>query len=176
MTEPNVTTLSVSCNHCGAPLQIPTGTRFLTCTYCGSRLEVHQSQGAVYTKVLQSIDKIAEDVSAIRRQNELEQLDREWMLRRDSLLVRGKDGRTAIPSTAASVVVCIITVVVGIGWTIGTASAGAPGLFTLFGLAFIAIGILTGISGATKASQYADAERDYQQRRQSLLRQTGDPR
>ncbi|MFM7607050.1 MAG: hypothetical protein ACKO8Z_17870 [Prosthecobacter sp.] len=31
-------TLFVSCNHCGAPLQIGKGTRFVTCQFCQSNL------------------------------------------------------------------------------------------------------------------------------------------
>ena len=176
MTEPAVTMLSVSCSHCGAPLQIPAGTRFLTCSYCGSRLEVHQSEGAVYTQVLESIDKIADDVSAIRRQNELEQLDREWMLRRDSLLVTGRNGGKTVPSAVGGVFAAVIAVVVGIVWMAAASSIGAPGFMKVFGVAFIAVGIIGGMTVATKGSAYAQAERAYQQRRQELLRQSPEPR
>ena len=34
---------SVACNHCGAPLQVGSGTRFVTCAHCGSQLEVHRT-------------------------------------------------------------------------------------------------------------------------------------
>jgi hypothetical protein len=76
----------VTYNKCGGALDIPAAARFVTCTYCGSRLEVHRSGGAAYTEVLDAIEqrteRIAEDVGHIRFQNELEQLDREWMMRR----------------------------------------------------------------------------------------------
>ena len=37
--------LNLSCNHCGAPLQVPEETKYLTCTYCSSRLQVEHSGG-----------------------------------------------------------------------------------------------------------------------------------
>jgi hypothetical protein len=49
--------LSLSCNKCGAPLEVPAGTNFLTCSYCKSRLAIHTSGSAFYTEVLEQIDQ-----------------------------------------------------------------------------------------------------------------------
>src|SRR5438045_7513413 len=102
MDQPDTQAVSVRCNHCGAPLQVAGGARFLTCTYCGAQLEVHRSGGAVYTEVLQEIDqrteRIERDVQQIKRQNAIEALDREWEMRRQTLMVRNKDGSTDAPS------------------------------------------------------------------------------
>jgi uncharacterized Zn finger protein (UPF0148 family) len=64
--------LSMSCNKCGAPLQVPTGTNFVTCTYCKSALAIHRTGNAAYTEVLAGIDRktdqILEHVEAIGKQ------------------------------------------------------------------------------------------------------------
>jgi hypothetical protein len=167
--------ISVNCNHCGAPLQVSPGTRFLTCSYCGSQLAIHQSGGAFYTEVLQDIDartqRIEQDVQEIKRQNAIEQLDREWESRRQSFMVRNKDGSTRIPTTAGGIIGAFIAIVAGVAWMIFTSSAGAPAFFPLFGLVFIGAGVFGAISSMTKATGYEQAEVFYQRRRQELLNQ-----
>ncbi len=49
--------LSLTCGHCGAPLEVPEETRYVTCGYCSSKLEVHRSGGAIYTEVLEALQK-----------------------------------------------------------------------------------------------------------------------
>ena len=46
--------VSVNCNHCGAPLEVPQGTHFVTCQHCGARLQIHMNGGVVYTELLES--------------------------------------------------------------------------------------------------------------------------
>ena len=164
---------SVTCNHCGAPLQVPPTTRFLTCTYCGTRLEIHRSGNAVYTEILEAIDQrtaeMAQDLDVIRRQNEIERLDREWQLKRDSLMVRGKHGSVSKPSVAGGLVGALVAGGFGVFWTVTAASAGAPGFFVLFGVLFVIMAIVMGISTATKATEYQDAEQNYLRQRESLM-------
>src|SRR5579862_4164784 len=92
---------TVACNHCGASLPIADNTRFVTCGYCGSQLEIHRSGSSIYTEVLQSIDqrtqRIEQDVEQIKKQNALEQLDRDWMIQREQYMVTSKNGRQDLP-------------------------------------------------------------------------------
>jgi Flp pilus assembly protein TadB len=74
--------ITLSCNQCGAPLEVPEETRFLTCRFCTSLLAVEHSESAVYTRVLEALERqtseLAHDVKAMKLQQELEQLDRSW--------------------------------------------------------------------------------------------------
>jgi hypothetical protein len=164
--------LSVSCNHCGAPLQVPASLQFLTCTYCGSRLEVHRANGAAYTQVLEAIDertqKIAADVAEIKARERLEQIDREWMIQRERFMVRDKQG-SSIPSTGGAVIGSIVVAVFGIFWTIMAISMGAPCFVPLFGVFFVVMGIANGISASNKAAGYSSAEAAYQEERDRAL-------
>jgi hypothetical protein len=175
MNEPtSVNAIAVTCNKCGAALDVPAGARFVTCTYCGSRLEVHRSGGAAYTEVLDAIEqnaeRIAEDVGQIRLQNELEQLDREWMMRREQFMVSGRHGTRRLPGKVASLVGAAVAGVFGVFWTAAATSMGAPGFFTLFGVVFVLFAVGGGIYAFTKAGDYEQAEREYQSRRAALLR------
>jgi len=170
--------ISVRCNHCGAPLEVAPSARFVTCAHCGSQLEVKQTGSAVYTEVLGEInertERIERDVQEIKRQNAIEALDREWEARRQSLMVRSKDGSMSEPSAVGGAIGGVIAVIVGIAWMVGTASAGAPAFFPLFGLLFIGAGIFGAISQLGGASSYAEAEGDYRRRREDLLRRPND--
>ena len=176
----------VNCNHCGASLQIPAAARFVTCRYCNAQLQIHRSESTITTEVLQRIDQntasMAQDLQAIRRESEIERLDREWQLRESQLLTRDKDGSTSKPSRTSAIIVGLVVAGVGTVWTIGaigvTRSMGpAPNaalsfvtlFFPCFGLIFIIAGIAMAISAFTTAGRYDEEHRDYLVRRQKLL-------
>lgn len=165
--------LSLTCNHCGAPLEAPTKTRYLTCAYCNSRLEVKREGQAVYTEVLEAIEertaRIAEDVETIKLQNEIERLDREWTLQRERYLVKGQEGDISVPSTAGSVVGGLVGAGFGVAWTIFTASIGAPFIFPVFGILFIVLALAGTFSGTAKAEAYRLEQGSYESRRRALL-------
>jgi hypothetical protein len=170
-----MSTESLNCNSCGAPLAVPASANFVTCTHCGTHLAVRRSQNVAYTEALERIeqktDRIADQVEQLSQENELDRLDREWELRRADLLVTDKHGRTSVPSAAGAVVGGGIAAAFGLFWTITAASMGAPGFFPLFGVLFIVMAIFVGVSGCAKALQYNDAFAAYQRRRRELERE-----
>ncbi len=54
----NMRVISLTCDKCRAPLEIPAKTEFVTCTYCSSRLAVQRSGNAVDTEVLESANQV----------------------------------------------------------------------------------------------------------------------
>ncbi len=118
----------VTCNHCGAALQVPDSARFVTCRYCNSQLEIKRTDSSITTEVLAHLEQttahMADNLSVIRRDSEVERLDREWNDRRAQLLVKNKDGSTSTPS--ASLVGAVIIGAFGILWTIFTFALTAP--------------------------------------------------
>src|SRR4051794_28642632 len=58
----NIELESLSCSHCGAPIEVPAGTEYVTCAHCGSRLLVRHNDTASYTERL---DRIGTDTSHI---------------------------------------------------------------------------------------------------------------
>lgn len=166
--------LSVTCNHCGAPLEVPPSARFVTCRYCNSRLAVHQSGGAAYTEVLEQIDartqQIASDVETIKLQNELEQLDREWMVDQQNFLERDSEGHSQLSQglTAASVVGLLLVVGFIIYFISSSASMGAPPIFPIFGVGMLVLVTFAVIRGMKKATEYREAQERCKRRRRDL--------
>jgi LSD1 subclass zinc finger protein len=169
----------VSCNGCGAALQVPEGARFVTCRYCNASLEIKRTESAVYTETLERIDQrtaaMAEDLDAIRQGQEMERLDREWALRRAGFMRLSKDGTEREPSVAAGVLSIVIGGGFGLFWTVmafGITSRGmgmgAPGpvmIFPLFGVLFIAGAVVMGLMTISRALRLQQAQREYERRR-----------
>ncbi len=161
--------LALSCANCGAALEVPAKVSHLSCEFCGTRLHVHRSGNAVYTEVLDDIAKstsrIEDNTEVIKLQNELERVDREWMLQREHFMVRGKEGHLSVPSKTASIVGAGIMAVFGVIFAMSAPGIGFVGiLFTL-----VAVGM--GIYGLSKAEQYESQHREYAAKRQQLLSQ-----
>jgi len=93
--------LTLACNHCGAPLEVGAQTRFVTCRHCSRQLAVKHTDNSAFTEVLEKMagqtEAMAEDLRAIRAQNEIEQLDREWSAEAEQYMEAGKDGGVSRP-------------------------------------------------------------------------------
>lgn len=172
--------VTVQCNECGAPLEVPASTRFLTCAHCGSSLRLQRSGGAAFTEVLESLERVGAqteeirgDVETIKLQNELERLDREWEREERTLLPRDKHGRP-IPisrsGSGAGAVGAVVVIAGGIIWTGMTLAMGAPGFFPAFGVVFCAAAALAMIGNSKRAARYRRRLADYEARRRELTR------
>lgn len=153
--------LNVSCNHCGAPLEVPSKARFVTCTFCDSRLEVERSGTVYFTSVLEAVGDIKEDVKTIKLQNELERVDREWTMQRQQLMSTDKHGRVHVPTQIGGVIMIVVGMIAGF---IALSVVGA------IGFVFIAIGSLGGIFTIRRAQRYEASRMRYQQRRRKALK------
>ena len=168
--------LSVRCNHCGAPLQIPADARFVTCMYCRSELTVQRTEGSVSTEVLQRIeqktDRMADNLGVIRLQGELELLDREWQMKREKMLVRNRRGELTEPRDMSVLAGCAIAfflapfiMALGAGSFFHDRNSGA-GIVVLI-VAVVAIHFIR----ANRRRPYKASLAEYEQRRAQLMQQ-----
>ncbi len=108
---------SLDCNNCGAPVDVPENFQFMRCGHCNSRLKVHRETSAHYTEVLEEIQEstkeLKSEVRALRLQGELRDLDDAWRAKRESMMVRAKDGSVSRPSIFMGVITGIVGVVGG---------------------------------------------------------------
>lgn len=174
--------LSVSCNHCGAPLEVPPGANYVTCAHCGSRLAVKRTGSAVYTELLEKLDQktdvMTRQLAEIAYRSELERLDREWEATRRTFLTTDKQGNTHEPNALGARIGGGIAVVFGLFWTLLATgmAAGAPGdgpfglvaCFPIFGLVIVGFGVWMFVKGPVQAQRYEDAKRDYQRRKAAV--------
>lgn len=187
--------LTLTCQQCGAPLEVPAKIKQLTCQFCGTRLQVQRTGSAAYTEVLdevaESVARVAETTEQLRIEQEISRLDREWQLGRERFMVRGKDGQLSVPGKTGVMFGGAIAVVFGIFWMLfaggiatligsGIHAAGGgplsllPGLFPCFGLLFIGVAIFGTISAFRKADDFARHQQQYHAERSRLLAELGE--
>jgi hypothetical protein len=164
-------TLSVRCNHCGAPLQVSDATRFVTCQFCQSSLEVKRTDSSIFTeevaKIAENTGKMAESLEVIALQNEIEKLDRELGL--DHMLDANKKATGSGARLVGSLFGVFFTVVCLVMAT-GFLKAGA-GIFAIVPLGMGVFGIVIAVSSVRSGANEDAAHATYQQRRDALERQ-----
>jgi LSD1 subclass zinc finger protein len=174
--------VSVSCNHCGAPLEVPPGTNYVTCAHCGSRLAVKRTGSAVYTELLEKLDQktdvMTRQLAEIAYRSELERLDREWEEARRGFLTTDKQGRTHEPNALGSQIGGAIAVAFGLFWTLIAATSiwGGPAegpfflanCMPLFGLVIVGLGAWMFVKGPAQAQRFEAAKQDYRRRRAAV--------
>ena len=127
-------------------------------------------------------DKLGEQLAEVRYQNELARIDREWAIEKEKYMVTGRYGRRYIPTPGEAVTGAVVIGVFGLIWTImafaitGNAPDEMPFslvkvFFPLFGIAFTAFGVYTGIQAYGKAEAYNRAFAAYQKRRAAVKRE-----
>jgi hypothetical protein len=75
-------TVALSCNQCGALLDPPEEVRFVTCLHCNARLQIERTDDTAFTKVLETVSRVEQRVTAtaasirvIEIERELEKID-----------------------------------------------------------------------------------------------------
>jgi hypothetical protein len=168
-------TVSVRCNHCGAPLEVGGQTRFVTCQFCHSQLEVKRTDSTVFTEeireIAQSTRRMTGQLEVIELQNEIERLDREWMA--SNPVSFDKHGRPiSQPGPVGSVfglVFAVIFAVVCFSMAGAFSSFGGGGLFSVVPVGMGIFAIIAAILGMVKSGNHQDAKGEYERRRAELV-------
>ena len=171
-------TLSVRCNHCGAPLQVSDTTRFVTCQFCQSSLEVKRTDSSIFTeevaKIAENTGKMAESLEVLTLQNEIERLDRENAPALAAAKVKRLAPGAELAMGCVQVIFLTLFISFGLFFAVSASQHGAPFIFPLFGGGFALIGVIGLVALIAKATGFGtakDAKPDsYETRRDALLK------
>jgi DNA-directed RNA polymerase subunit RPC12/RpoP len=166
----NVEIESLSCNNCGAPLDVPSTANFLTCRYCGSRLVVRRTETAHYTELVERLEDQAE---YLRLRDDLDALDEDWQRERRRYLILRPNGTLQAPTRwylGTSIVVGLVVFGLTGGWFYASANAG-PGawFFGWFGAIMCLAVLAYTLRVANKVGKYNKAKQAHQQQRRELM-------
>ena len=168
-------TISVRCNHCGAPLDVGANARFATCKFCSSQLEIKRSDSAVFTeeiaRIADNTRQMAGSLEIIELQNEIERLDREWTAQNPvSFDKHGQPiSQTGTGGAVFGLMFSIFFAIVTFAMAGAAASAGAPGIFPLVPVGMGIFALAAGIMGLVKANTSQSRQGDYDQRRAAMV-------
>lgn len=181
---------SINCANCGAPLDAPSSARFISCRHCGTSLEIKRNDSAEWTETLGKVaaetERLREDVKALRVEQEVERLDREWEMRQRDLMERGKNGHAYRPTRGGGVAMAVAFAIFGIvafcmssifshahGFVTQGSFGGPSGGSALPVLVFLLVvvgGVVAVVRTFAKAETYDSEEKSYRARREELLR------
>lgn len=163
-------TISVRCNSCGAPLETGAQARFVTCKFCNSQLEIKRTASSIFTeeisKIARNTEQMAENLEAIKLQNEIEMLDRESAVASVSEISR----KGARPGGALGLVFGIFFALVAFGMAVTAGSHGAPALFIFVVVGIGIFGLISAVVSFNKSCEVNVKQNDLRQRRDELTR------
>ena len=171
--------ISVRCNHCGAPLDVKTQTRFVTCQFCNSQLEIKRTDSSIFTeeveKLARNTDRMADSLEVIKLQNEIEQLDREWSTKLAEAAPSGKRGG---PQTTGGAIFGLVFAVFFAFVCFGIASIGGsmggPGeVISMVPIGMGIFAIVAAIINLAKTNSLDQSRGDYKRKRDELMRKLG---
>ncbi len=175
----------LTCNSCGAPIDVPESAKYVTCNHCSAQLVVHRRDNVTFTEQLKELadktEELSQRVDDLTDQGEVAALDREWEFERERYMITTKNGGKHVPTEAGAIGGGVAITLFGCVWlamAIGITSSApdvgpfviAKVAFPLFGLVFIVSGIVMSMNSYSKAGDYRAAERRYKSKRSELLR------
>jgi len=162
---------SVSCNNCGAPLEVEEGINYITCRFCNSRLEIKKSDSTHYTRVIEQLKadnkKMAKDVARLDLERELAELDRDWEKKQETIKINTRFGKKKPTKLMAGLHV-FIALICGIVLTafMSKENNGNEGL--IFGFIAVIILLASALYTYTKSNEYNNQEKNYHTSRENL--------
>lgn len=150
-------------------------THLLTCSYCGSSLQIQRTGATYYSEVFEQVQENTEGTLENSEQLLIEQriarLDREWEMKRKRFRVLDEDGKASMPSKSATILSSIVAVIGLVLFFVvgGNSIPHTNGEFGIFIIVFVVTGVWYLISSLNKASDYETAKQKYRLQRQYLL-------
>ena len=161
--------VSLSCNNCEAPLEIPESKEFIICSQCNTKQIVHKNENSVDSVVVEEMQEEikdhAKEIEIKKLQNELKQLDLQWHLKKENF--NSKYGTNISRKSVISIKV--VHLIFGIIWTLIAIAANAPFIFPLVGAAFVLSGLYFIHSENLKLDNYNKNLSNYKIKRNQLL-------
>ncbi len=116
-----------------------------------------------------SLDQQVADSQIVKIQNDIEELDRSWLIDRENYMNSGMFGKQRTPSKSNSLIDIIWIIVLGSYFIIAGIFRDRDLYFSiLIALPFL-MGLAIAVKDYKKATNYELAEADYQKKRQELL-------
>ncbi len=164
--------VNVSCNSCGAPLKVGGEVRFVTCQFCHSQLEIKRNDSVIFTEQINRIAdqtaQMAQNLEAIKLQNEIEMLDRQ------AAGAAGPASGAGDPSRRGGGVLglafAFFFAVVCFGMAGFAGKNGAPGLFALVPAGMGVFAIVAALKAFLSASEVTQRQDEFNRRRDELTR------
>ena len=153
--------ITLSCNQCGAPLEVSHRAKFVTCNFCTARLEIKRDAGSTWTEEL---EELRGEVKKLKTREAIRKYDKRWLEDRKRYMNRNKNGEYSVPcKREATAVFLLIFVPVSIALILKSDDAH------FLGYIVITLGFLYTFFQYSKAESFQRAKDSYWKGRRRLL-------
>ncbi len=159
-------TEQLSCNACGAALEVQPATQYTSCAACDAQLEILRSGAAIYSLVQRSQPPQSPKQQS-DPQKELDLLDKAWQGNLHKYQYKNRYGQ--IVSPAASIYMGLVALVVSIVIAVSAWQKAASFSFMAICMLLMALLIWNTISQHYKQRAYAEAKQRYESQRAALV-------
>lgn len=158
--------IALSCQMCGAPLEVPIEVKHVSCVHCGAALVVKRQGSVLFTEKIEALQQRTESIQSqldeYRISQALERLDEQWEGERRELSVAWAEEYVIVPTPALGCFLGLL--IMAAAFPIGYISALPIGV----GIALW--GFFVGIRICFKAEEYENALKAYVDRRAEIRR------
>ena len=165
--------MTLACQQCGAPLEVPVAANVVTCPHCQTQLAVVRTERETFTETLASLAERAsrteQQLAKLNLQQELERIDHDWDRLREQYLEYHGHGFRMEPSMLLQGGAGLL-IAAGGAFVISLAATWAVPAFWVVGGVFVLVGLLIGIQGIRKVLHFETARKRHQAKRRDLLR------
>lgn len=158
--------IALSCEQCGAPLEVPVDRKHVSCVHCGTALAVKQQGSVLFTEKIESLENrtssMESELDQMRIEDALKRLDQQW-----------ESERTEFSLSLLTYPVIIPTHTLGcfVGSLIMVAAFAVGYLLNPFAGIVIAVGgFIAGSHILTQADHYEKAMQAYVDQRDDIRR------
>lgn len=175
---------TLSCNNCGAPIDVPLTSSFVSCVFCSSRLAVKRTPTVHYTEVIERINQldartgnVEAEVRRMRLEKLIEELDNEWEELLETYSQKDVAGKLQPPSKSkANGYVALFSVVIPVSAILIFVLGANVFINALFPSFFVILLLAVGVGVVwfareeyRKVDEYQRLESDYLSRRRALV-------
>lgn len=159
----------VTCDFCGAQIVVTPSTSEIACRRCERQLHTSQFESSNLANSFESLheqnEALLEEVSRLKKRNQIADLDREWDRKKETFFVSTKRGKR-VPSRGRA----IFGGIFGSAFSIAFASIGGASFPPLIGVGavLLAISIFSMLYELGKADSLESAQTKYRNRRRRL--------
>ena len=165
--------IPLNCNHCGGPLEVPVDARFVTCSFCETRLAVERTNGTYSTAIIEQLDtrteSLASEVRRLHLRRDLDELEENYNRSRAKFM-GNVHGVVVAPSGALTGLWFVTGIICAIMF-IGLGLVRSLPIAVWMGVASGAIGLFAAVVNDRQVTEYRLLKSEYLAAREKIEKQ-----
>lgn len=158
--------IALSCQQCGAPLEVPAELKHVSCAHCGAALVIKKQGSVLFTEKIEALELrasgVESDIKQLRMKLMLDRLKQDWQSRRKELALAWAENYVIAPTYAIGNLMAVLAL--AMAFIIGNLTE------TFLGVVIFAGGLMMTTHVYVQAGIYEKARKHYIDERRNIRR------